>query len=148
MIDPDDDDGREVTWDEEHSLPSITPTRPEGEHGLPLFDIDKMVGRRNRVFCVRGHPWTNYWNQQFTYKWSGRAPLSWEEGLMPFLEQILHAAGKEMNDLFHEGQLTEDLPLLNLRECDGGQAEEKSVVYANVSMSIANKIKEHKRISE
>jgi len=61
MIDPDDDDGeREVTWDEEHSLPPIEPTRPEGEYGLPSCDIEEMMGRRNRVFCVRGHPWTNY----------------------------------------------------------------------------------------
>jgi hypothetical protein len=68
MKEPDDDDDeRVVTWDEEHKLPPIEPTRPEGEHGLPLCSVKDMMGRRNRVFCVRGHAWTSYWSQQFAY---------------------------------------------------------------------------------
>jgi hypothetical protein len=30
-----------------------------------------------------------------------------------------------MSDLFYEDQLTNDMPLLNLKECAGGEAEEK-----------------------
>ena len=105
MIEPDDDDDeRVVTWGEEHNLPPVEPTRPEGEYGLPLCNVEKMMGRRNRVFCVRGHPWTSCWSQQFAYKWSGRAPRLWEEGLVKFLEQRLCTAGKEMSDLFYEGK--------------------------------------------
>ena len=47
---------------------------------------------------------------------------------MKFLEQRLQATGKEMSDLFYEDPLIDELPPVNLKECDGGQAEEK-VLY-------------------
>ena len=47
---------------------------------------------------------------------------------MKFLEQRLQAAGKEMSDLFYEDPLIDELPPVNLKEYDGGQAEEK-VLY-------------------
>jgi hypothetical protein len=122
------DDEKVVTWDEEQKLPYIDPTRPKAEYGLPRCHLAEMVGKRNRVFRVRMKTWNEYWRSQYAYKWKGKDPLSWEQGMMEFLKERLQIAGKELHDLFHEEPLQDDLPIINLCESYGGQAEEK-VLY-------------------
>ena len=116
----DEDDARTVTWEEEHNLPAIVPVRDDDEWGLPVFDVNQRAGRRSRVFRVLCKPWAHYWNRQYTYTCGKRAPLSWGEGVMAFLEQRLLAANKKMSDIFYEDPLTEELSPVNLKGYDGG----------------------------
>jgi hypothetical protein len=118
------DDEKEVSQEEERSLPRIEPMRMEGDVGLPLGNIQNMEGRRDRIFCVHGHQWSEYWAKQFAFKWSTRKPLSWEEGVFQFLRQRLRA----MTDVFYNSCPDATGLCPNLSGNDGGEMEKK-VLY-------------------